>query len=428
MSEPLHPEAPHPLARLAWPCLLVLLGSLGCAVVRQPPEEPAPELAPQVLRADLHVHVTMRAALRPFFQGEPGDGVLAGSHTERLVNQVDPAALRRAGVRLVIATVWPPNATRPGRSALGEALHQLEELEAFARRSPDFVLARSVEEARQELARGELVLLPAIEGGEGIRGVEDVDRLHAAGARSITLVHFFDNPLAGAADAQFGPLVGGLTNGRDGGLTPLGVEAVRRMIQLGILIDVAHASDRTIEDVLALTEPAGVPILYSHTGAGWAETRCLGTPLARRIAASGGLIGIGLFRSPFQEVPAAERWEGFQPGTCDDDVAHWLHYTRQVGPEAVMLGSDFSSVILRARPGGACARGVRHTGDLPALFAALEARGVERQHLDDSGARLLRVLEAVEARADPSLQRSARQLAPPRDDLFLDGEGRPPGH
>ena len=427
MDDPKPPEAPLPFARRVWCCLLVLLGSLGCAVVHHPPVEPAPELAPHVLRADLHVHVTMRAALRPLFQGEPGDGVLAGSHAERLVNQVDPAALRRAGVRLVVATVWPPLDTRPGRDALGEALHQLEELESFARRSPDFVLARSGEEARQQLARGELVLLPAVEGGEGIRRVEDVDRLHAAGARSLTLVHFFDNPLADAADAQFGALVGGLTDGRDGGLTPLGVEAVRRMIQLGILIDVAHASDRTIEDVLALTEPAGVPLLYSHTGAGWAETRCLSTPLARRIAASGGLIGIGLFRSPFQEVPAAERWQGFQPGTCDDDVAHWLHYARQVGPEAVMLGSDFSSVILRAKPGGACARGMRHAGDLPALFAALESRGVARATLDDSGARLLRVLEAVEARADPSLQRLARPPSGPRDDLFLDWEGPVPG-
>ncbi len=400
--------------------MVLAVGGLGCVAVRPPPEETSPSVDPHVLRADLHVHVTMREALRPFFQGEPGDGVLAGSHEDRLVNQVDAAAFRRAGVRLILATVWPPPATRPGRSALGEALHQLEELEAFTRRSPDFVLARSVEEARRELARGELVLLPAVEGGEGIRRVEDVDRLYAAGARSITLVHFFDNPLAGAADDQFGAAVGALTRGRDGGLTPLGVEAVRRMVRLGILIDVAHASDRTIEDVLAITGPAGVPILYSHTGTGWAETRCLSTPLAQRIAADGGLIGIGLFRSPFQELPPAERWEGFQPGTCDDDIAHWVHYARHVGPEAVMLGSDFSSVILRARPGGACARGMRHAGDLPALFTGLEAHGVPRASLEGSGARLLRVLEAVEARADPSVQSSARRLSLPRDNLFLD--------
>ncbi|HSP78269.1 MAG TPA: membrane dipeptidase [Myxococcaceae bacterium] len=399
----------------AWACVLVVLGQLGCAALRQPAEEPAPTVAPHVLRADLHVHVSMRAALRPFFQGEPGDEVLAGSHAAFLVNQVEPEALRRAGVRLILATVWPPPDIRPGRSALGEALHQLEELEAFTRRHPEFVLARSVAQARQELARGRLVLFPAVEGAEGIRRVEDVDLLYAAGARSITLVHFVDNALGDAADDQFGALVGRLANGRDGGLTPLGAAAVRRMMQLGILIDVAHASDRTIEDVLALTEPAGVPVIYSHTGAGWAEARCLSAPLARRIGAGGGLIGIGLFRS-FQEVPLAERWEGFQPGTCDDEVAHWLHYVREAGPEAVLLGSDFNSVILRARPGGACEHGLRHTGDLPALFAALEAHGVP--HLDDSGSRLLRVLEGVEARSQEELRRAARRLPLPKEDLF----------
>lgn len=411
--------------RSTWLWPWVVMGSLGCAVLPRAAEDVAPAVDPGVVRADLHVHITMSAALRPFFQGEPGEGVLAGSHAERFVNQVDAEALRRAGVRLIVGTVWPPPATRPGRSALGEALHQLEELEAFTRRNPDFVLARSAAEARRELAHGQLVLIPAIEGGEGIRRVEDVDLLHAAGARSITLVHFFDNALADAADAQFGPQVGALTDGRDGGLTPLGAAAVRRMMELGILVDVAHASDRTITDVLAITEPAGVPVVYSHTGTGWAETRCLSTPLARRIASHGGLIGIGLFRSPFQEVPREERWEGFQPGTCDDDIAHWAHYARHAGPEAVVLGSDFSSTIVRARPGGACARGIRHTGDLPALFAALEAHGVSREHLDDSGARVLRVLEAVEARADPSARQPARRPSLPRDDLFLDWEEHP---
>ncbi|MFY0576228.1 dipeptidase [Cystobacter fuscus] len=221
---------------------------------------------------------------------------------------MEPEALRRAGVRPVLATVWPPNALRPGRSALGEALHQLALLEDFARRSPDFVLAHGAGEARQSLASGQLVLVPTVEGGEGIQRVEDVDLLYAAGARSITLVHFFDNSVADAADDQFGPLVGGLTNGGEG-LTPLGVEVVRRMMELGLLIDVAHASDRTITEVLALTEPAGVPVVYSHTGAGWADTRCLSAPLARRVGAGGGLIGIGLFRSPFQQVPVEERWE-----------------------------------------------------------------------------------------------------------------------
>ncbi|MFY0576229.1 hypothetical protein ACN28S_19395 [Cystobacter fuscus] len=61
---------------------------------------------------------------------------------------------------------------------------------------------------------------------------------------------------------------------------------------------------------------------------------------------------------------------------------------------------------------------MRHTGDLPALFAALEAHGVTREQLDGSAARMLRVLEAVEAHARPEAQRVARGRRPPREDLF----------
>jgi membrane dipeptidase len=55
------------------------------------------------------------------------------------------------------------------------------------------------------------------------------------------------------------------------------------------------------------------------------------------------------------------------------------------------------------------------------LFSALEAHGVARESLDGSGARLLRVLETVRAQAEPSPP--GRGPFPPRDDLFLDGEG-----
>jgi hypothetical protein len=182
----------------------------------------------------------------------------------RFVNQVEPEALRRAGVRLILATVWPPPATRPGRSALGEALEQLEQLKAFTRKHPEFILVRDAAEARRELARGRLVLFAAVEGGEGIERVEDVDVLYAAGVRSLTLVHFVDNTLADALDDQFGPQLGGLLNGRDGALTPLGVEAVQRMMQLGILIDVAHASERTLAEVQDSSASASSAPLPGH--------------------------------------------------------------------------------------------------------------------------------------------------------------------
>ncbi|MCI0574413.1 MAG: dipeptidase, partial [Myxococcaceae bacterium] len=338
----------------------------------------------------------------PFYVGEPGRGRLAAHPTETMVNQLDAPTLRRAGVRIVVAALWPPLATRPRRSALDEALHQFHALHAFERRQGDFRVARSSAELRTLLAQGRIAVLPGLEGAEGIRRVEDVDVLYAAGARVLTLTHFSDNALADAADGQFGPVAALVLDGPRGGLTPLGEAVVRRMTTLGIVVDVAHCSERTVEDVLAVTVPLGVPVLASHEGSAWAAVRTLRDDLAHRIAEASGLIGVGVYRHDvLQPVPPSERWEGHQPDTCDDVVVHWLHYAGVAGHDAVVLGSDLSAPIQRPLPGGLCPEGLRNAGDLPRLFGALEARGVPREALDSMGERFLRFLERVEARADP---------------------------
>lgn len=363
----------------------------------------------------------MRSAAKPLFQGESGSGGLASSADQILVNQVDGPSLRAAGVRLVLGAVWPPFRLRPGRSARGEALNQLEELSRFTRRHPDFALAGSSQEARSALSRGRIAVLPSVEGGEGIGAVEDVDLYFAAGARSLTLVHFTGNALAGAAHGQIRRAFGLSTNGRsEDGLTPLGRAAVQRMIQLGMLIDLAHASDRTSLDVLQLTEVAGVPVMNSHAGARALTPmeRNLPDELAGRIARGGGVLGVTSFRAFLANVPEAARLPDHQPGSCDDLVAHWLHLARVAGPEAITLGSDFNGTVARPRPGGSCPAGLRNSEDLPGLFAAIEAHGVPRSALDAMGERVLRALEAVETRADPAARAAARARRPPQEDPF----------
>jgi membrane dipeptidase len=88
-------------------------------------------------------------------------------------------------------------------------------------------------------------------------------------------------------------------------------------------------------------------------------------------------------------------------------VAHWLELAKVGGPSRVVLGSDLNSFISRARAGGQCAHGLRNASDLPGLFAALEANGVPRDALDGMGDEVLRVLDAVEARADPRARAEA---------------------
>ncbi len=364
---------------------------------------------------DLHCHFSMVHAARPVFRGEPGRGPLASRPDEILANQVDVRGLRAAGLRLLVATVWPPFNLRPGVTAREEALRQLEELRALARRSPELRLAGSAQEARALLARPDaVVLLPGVEGAEGIERVEDVDVYFAAGARVLTLMHLADSGLGGAAQGQVGAAFGLSARGSNPrGLSPLGREVVKRMIALGMVVDVAHASERAVQEVLALTEAAKVPVINSHTGARALTDveRNGGDAEVARIARGGGLVGVTLFRKLLREVPAGSRLAPHVAESCDDLVAHWRHLAGVAGKEAVVLGSDFNGMVVRPRPGGRCPNGVATTGDLPALFGALEAEGLGQA---DGAERFLSLLERVEAKASPALRAAAAQVSVPR--------------
>jgi membrane dipeptidase len=359
---------------------------------------------------DTHVHLTMAQGARPLFSGEPGVGVLTWNPRVRLVNQLEEAHLRAAGVKLLFGALWPPNATRPGRSALDESLDQVDALFEFAHRHPGFRVVLTAEEAKDAIARGFIAVLPQLEGGEGITQVEDVDRLAAAGVRCLTVVHFVDTPLGGAAKGQLQKNVLGVrtTENNPQGLSPLGRRVVLRAMEVGLVLDVSHASEVMVDEVLTMAEARGVPVINTHTGARalMDMERNLSSALAARLVKGGGVIGVSLYDTQV-EVLTGDVLPSHQHGTCDDVVAHWLELTKVVPAARVVLGSDLNSVISRARAGGQCANGLRNASDLPGLFAALEANGVPRDALDGMGDEVLRVLEAVEAKADPRARAEA---------------------
>ncbi|MBK7864390.1 MAG: membrane dipeptidase [Archangiaceae bacterium] len=368
--------------------------------------------APERLTVDTHLHVTMSQAASPIFKGEPGSGVLTWSPRNVLLNQIDADQLLAAHEQVAVAALWPSFRLRPGRRAIDEALHQLEGLREFCRRQPQFAMVKSAAEAREVVAHGRIALIPAIEGGEGLDSVGDVDRLYAAGARSVTLMHFADTQLGGAASGQLAynlfKQLGVAPNPR--GLSELGHAVVTRMLQLGMLVDLAHASDETSTEVLDEAEKYGSLVINSHGGARafLPMERNISDALAARIAKLGGTVGVTSSQVQAAQVPEAAKWEGYVVGSCDDVVAHWKHLAEQVPPEQLTFGSDFNGFVKRSAAGGSCEHGVRNTGDQPALYSALVAHGVPAQAIDRMGWRFLEVWEAVEKKADPTARDEAR--------------------
>jgi len=367
------------------------------------------------LTVDTHLHVTMARQVF-FFSGEPGDGVLTWSTRPKTTNQIDSNQMLQSGQQLALATIFPPVRLRPGRTSHDEALSQLWKVRRFCVERPQFACVGSAAEAREQIRLGRIALLPSLEGGEGIDSAADVDRVYAAGARSVTLVHFATTHLGGAAADQhtynvFNKVTGALN---PDGLTETGHEVVERMFQLGMVVDLAHASDATSRAVLELAEARGVPVINSHGGArAYLDIeRNVPDELAARIAKGGGMVGVTCSDHQVARVPDSAKWEGYVPGTCDDTIAHWTHLASVTTPERLTLGSDFNGMISRPRPGGSCPDGIRNTGDLNTLYDGLVKHGIPRDAIDRMGSRFLEMWEAIEKKADPAARDEARAANP----------------
>lgn len=371
------------------------------------------------LGVDLHAHISMEDAAKPLFRGHSGHGRVAGSPSVVLSNQLEAKTMIETGVRLIVGSVWPPNAFRPGRRDTDEALDQLHQLREFPKKAQGFVLAKDAKHARRIVAGGVVAVVPGVEGGEGIHQVSDLDALFAAGMRVLTITHFGDNDLGTAAQDQLTGAIG-MKQGPDPatGLTPLGKEVIRRMIQLGVVIDIAHASDPTVRDVLDITEPLGVPVLNTHTGARalTPTARNLSDDLAARMTKSGGIIGITSFSRMVQDTKPA--FDGAVPGTCDDIVAHWLHFAKLVGPKALVFGSDLNGFVVRPKAGGSCPDGLRHSGDYGVWAKAAAENGIPEAALHGMGEQFLQLIEKVEAKADPAARAKALTVRSSRKSHF----------
>ena len=161
-----------------------------------------------------------------------------------------------------------------------------------------------------------------IEGAHALDGnLENIDVLFDAGFRMMSPTHFFDNDISGSAHGV-----------EKYGLTEKGREMVKRMEQKGMLVDVSHASEKTIDDVLKI---ATKPVIVSHTGVkGTCDNqRNLSDAQLKAIAKTGGIVGVGF-------------WD---TATCGEDaaaIAKAIRYAANIiGVEHLALGSDFDGSV-----------------------------------------------------------------------------------
>ncbi len=310
----------------------------------------------------------------------------------------------------------------PAESARGLARMQLEQIDLARRmigRYPDqLALATSAEEVQGAMRSGKIASLLGIEGGGVIQN--SLGALRAffdLGVRYMTLTHSRTTDWAdSASDAP-----------RHGGLTPFGREVVREMNRLGMLVDLSHVSEATMEDALRASE---APAIFSHSSARALcdHPRNVPDAVLAKLKANGGLVMVTFvdafvsaayaraaapLRKEYQErarglTDAAQRhalWLRISARMPKIEVTigqvadHLDHIRAVAGPEHVGLGGDYDG-------NDEWPRGLEDVSGYPRLFAELVRRGWSDEDLarlaDGNSLRAMQEAERVAARLQAS--------------------------
>jgi membrane dipeptidase len=275
---------------------------------------------------------------------------------------VDFPRLREANVRIQCFTVvtrgypvvdgmaalgffrgWPAAALR---GPWARCLFQLERMHELCDRSDGAVqLAATARDLEENLASGRISAVLGVEGAHALEGrPERLPELRARGVAFMSLTHLANNDLAGSSS----PLMG------DRPLTPLGRTVLDEMARLRMSVDLAHASHRTVREVI---DHGGARPFCSHTGVSgaWRSWRNLEDEELRAIAERGGVVGI-----IFAPIYLGGR-------TIEDVVRHVEHALDVAGEDAVAFGSDFDGLV-------PLPRGLSDVTDVPKLVDALARR------------------------------------------------------
>ncbi len=262
--------------------------------------------------------------------------------------QGSPARLARGGVAVIVTPLFVPSAyAMPPRDVLREYEATFDALYAV------------------KLPEGVSTWL-SFEGADGFAtedGLAALDLWMARGVCLVGLVHDHANALGGASQDPS-------PAHRAQGLTDMGKRIAAHVIAHGGLLDVAHASDATFDDLAVIARAAGAPLVDSHTGmrALRDTMRNIDDDRLRVVAASGGIVGISMHGGHVGKTP------GEHP-TLADVADHVTHALSVAGRDHVAIGSDFDGSI--DPPPNADGESV-----WPSLRVELDSRGLDVATLD----------------------------------------------
>mgnify|MGYP003631552180 CR=1 FL=1 len=325
----------------------------------------------------------------------------------------DIARLKQGGVGGQFWSVWIDPAL-PKFEAVQRVIEQIDIVHRLVDEYPDDLqLALTAADVAAAQKNGRIASLIGMEGGHSIGSSLAVLRqAYALGARYMTLTHW--KTLDWADSATDAP--------KSDGLSEFGVSVVQEMNRLGMMVDLSHVSEATMNDALDVTK---APVIFSHSSADGVTRHSRNVPdsVLKRLPANGGVVMVTFVPSYInaknRDWAAAEKAEqaraaALYPGDASartaylkdwsdahpmppvtvKDVADHIDHIRAVaGIDHIGLGGDFDGISFTPDD-------MVDVSTYPALFAELAGRGYSAGDLAKiARGNILRVMRGTESTA-----------------------------
>lgn len=231
------------------------------------------------------------------------------------ISEADEAAFRASGI-----TGFHNAIGTGGPKVVDETLEFIAGWQGFAARNSHlFVLVGTAADLDRAKAEHKIAVITGVQNAEHFVTRDDVKRFYALGQRCAQLTYNSQNLLGS-----------GSTERVDGGISDFGVEIIKAMNDVGMLVDVSHCGDRTTLDAIELS-PVPIAITHSNCRALNNHPRLKTDEAIRKLAAKGGVMGITGVRMFVRDR---------EPTTIEHVVDHIDHVAKLVGIEHVGVGTD----------------------------------------------------------------------------------------
>ncbi|MFA5641653.1 MAG: dipeptidase [Bacteroidales bacterium] len=339
-----------------------LLKSQSSSKTLEELQEQAAKIHKKILTVDTH-NDTALTINNP----EEDQGVTTG--------QVTFPLMKKGGLDASLFALYIGQGNRDKRGLDSAKYYVKDNLLRFRRYVEDYKaasLAYCSEDLLRNKRNGVTSVMLAIENGYAIGvDISNLEMFRDIGVRAITICHNDNNDICDASRDKNGP--------EHNGLSDFGREVIKEMNRLGIIVDVSHASVKTVFDVLEVSE---APIMASHSGVYAIKNhpRNLRDKEIIAIAEAGGLIQVATGRFFLSHLPK-------DSVTVKHLVDHIDYVKNLVGIDYVGLGTDFD--------GGGGVVGLENASKVKNITIELLRRGYTEEEIEKFwGANFIRFLKS----------------------------------